>query len=102
LLQVLEFASTLRRYAVGTSGPLSPLSWARGWRPPQLAPFPLLCVGSAVILLAYGAMWYLGRMAAVADPPPPGVPLDPDQKNASATGCAPAGTAAPVADPASP
>jgi Predicted membrane protein (DUF2142) len=102
LLQVLEFASTLRRYAVGTSGPLSPLSWAHGWRPPQLAPFPLLCVGSGVILLAYGAMWYLGRMAIDTEPPPPGVPLDTDQKNASATGCAPAGTATPVADPASP
>ena len=63
LLQVLEFASVLRRYTVGTHGPLSPLSWARGWHPPHIAALPLLCVGSAAILgrTARSGTWAAAR-----------------------------------------
>lgn len=102
LLQVMEFAGTLHRYVVGTNGPLNPLGWARGWHPPQIGALPLLCVGSAVILGAYGGMWYLGRSAMASDASPPCVPESPAQKNVSATGAAPGGTAGSGAAPASP
>jgi hypothetical protein len=100
LLQVLEFAGVLRRYTVGTDGPLSPLSWARGWHPPHIAALPLLVVGTGLILLAYGALWRLGRRAIPSDLSAPVAALP--QKKANATGDPPAGMAGTAMAPASP
>jgi hypothetical protein len=100
LLQVLEFAGVLRRYTVGTDGPLSPLSWARGWHPPHIAALPLLVVGTGLILLAYGALWRLGRRAIPSDLSAPVAALP--QKKANATGEPPAGRAGTAMAPASP
>jgi hypothetical protein len=64
-LQILEFASTLRRYVVGTNGSLNPLSWGSGWHPP-VAVLALLVIGSVVIALAYAVLARLCR--AQCDP----------------------------------
>ncbi len=61
VLQITEFAGALRRYVVGLNGPINPFNWADGWHPPHIAALPLLCVGSAAIFIAYGAVFYLGR-----------------------------------------
>jgi hypothetical protein len=57
-LQILEFAGTLRRYVVGTNGPLDPLSWGNGWHPPVDATV-LLAAGCVVLALAYAAIFRL-------------------------------------------
>jgi hypothetical protein len=60
-LQVVEFAGVLRRYVVGTNGPLNPFGWGSGWHPPLMAATTLLVVGIVVIVGAYGGLLWLGR-----------------------------------------
>jgi hypothetical protein len=60
-LQVVEFAGVLRRYVVGTNGPLNPFDWKNGWHPPHIAALPLLGVGVVVLAASYGTLFWLGR-----------------------------------------
>jgi hypothetical protein len=62
-LQVVEFAGVLRRYVVGTNGPLNPFDWGGGWHPPLVTALALLAVGIVVIVAAYGSLLWLGRRA---------------------------------------
>jgi len=65
-LQALELASTMRRYVVGTNGPLDPFSWGNGWHPILAAP-SLLGLGLVVIAAGYLALAKVAR-GSLVDP----------------------------------
>ncbi len=80
-LQILEFASTLRRYVVGINGPLSPWSWGSGWHPPMAA-VPLLVIGCIVLALAYAA---IARLCRALQDPGEGLSYDNDRAPATSS-----------------
>lgn len=53
LAQLMEFAGTLRRFVVGLKGPLNPLYWSHGWRPPLMGGAELFVLGVIVIPVVY-------------------------------------------------
>ncbi len=73
-LQIVEFWSVLRRYAVGVLGSLNPLDWRNAWRPP----LPILVLlGAATVAIALGYLLLL-RLQRRCLGPRPGTLGEPD------------------------
>jgi Predicted membrane protein (DUF2142) len=91
VLQVVELFSTLRRYVVGINGPINPLHWGSGWHPP-IDSLLLLLLGSALIVLAYGAVYWavlqgtIGRTYDIQQEESPGQVTTPSATSVSQFG----------------
>ncbi|MDP8932342.1 MAG: DUF2142 domain-containing protein, partial [Actinomycetota bacterium] len=66
VLHLLAFYGGLRRYVVGTGGPLSPPEWGAGWQPP-LPPVSLLVLMAVVLGITYGLAAVTLRILAPPD-----------------------------------